>query len=149
MLDMQFINLNGTGGGFDKIGAGPGKFSYAFFKDNDTNQIDPATGQVLNTHAAIRQNFIYEGLPTNPGGPSTATSPSSPARAATRPPPAAATRATTAGRPRCCTNRKSWAAATPSASSTVSAPAPTSASAARATRASAVRPARNTAPTSS
>ena len=68
MLDMQFINLNGTGGGFDKIGAGPGKFSYAFFKDNDTNQINPETGEVLNTNAAIRQNFIYEGLPVNPGG---------------------------------------------------------------------------------
>lgn len=67
MLDMQFINLNGTGGGFDKIGGfGPGKFSYAIFKDNDTNEF--TAGRLTNTKAAIRQNFIYEGLPVNPGG---------------------------------------------------------------------------------
>ncbi|MCU6434037.1 carbohydrate porin [Undibacterium sp. Jales W-56] len=68
MLDLQYINLNGTGGGFDKIGAGPGKFSYALFKDNDTNVIDPVTGKVTSTNAALRQNFIYEGLPVNAGG---------------------------------------------------------------------------------
>lgn len=68
MLDLQYINLNGTGGGLDKIGAGPGKFSYAVFKDNDTNEISPTTGKVVSTNAALRQNFIYEGLPVNPGG---------------------------------------------------------------------------------
>ncbi|WP_219116822.1 carbohydrate porin, partial [Janthinobacterium sp. UMAB-56] len=35
MLDLQYINMNGTGAGLDRIPAGPGKFSYAFFKDND------------------------------------------------------------------------------------------------------------------
>lgn len=68
MLDLQFVNLNGTGGGFDGVKAGPGKFSYAFFKDNDATIIDPTTGLVTNTTAAIRQNFIYEGLPVNEGG---------------------------------------------------------------------------------
>jgi maltoporin len=68
MLDLQYINLNGTGGGIDGIKAGPGKFSYAVFKDNDSNIIDPQTGLVTNTNAAIRQNFIYEGLPVNPNG---------------------------------------------------------------------------------
>lgn len=68
MLDMQYINLNGTGGGIDGVKAGPGKFGYAIFKDNDSNDRDPNTGLVTNTTAALRQNFIYEGLPVNPGG---------------------------------------------------------------------------------
>ena len=57
MLDLQYINLNGTGGGIDKVNAGPGKFSYAIFKDNDI----PET-------AALRQNLVYEGLPVNTNG---------------------------------------------------------------------------------
>lgn len=68
MLDLQYINMNGTGAGFDGVRAGPGKFSYAFFKDNDTNTLDPLTGQVVGTDAAIRQNVIYGDLPVNPGG---------------------------------------------------------------------------------
>ncbi|PRC94971.1 maltoporin [Solimicrobium silvestre] len=67
-LDLQFINLNGTGGGIDGIKAGPGKFSYAMFKDNDTNGLDAATGAVTTSRAGLRQNFLYEGLPVNPGG---------------------------------------------------------------------------------
>ena len=57
MLDLQYINLNGTGAGIDGLKAGPGKFSYAFFKDNDEPEA-----------SAIRHNVIYEGLPVNPGG---------------------------------------------------------------------------------
>lgn len=68
MLDLQYINLNGTGGGFDKIPAGAGKASYAIFKDNDSNVFDATTGKVLSTTAAIRQNFTYEGLPVNING---------------------------------------------------------------------------------
>lgn len=68
MLDLQYINMNGTGAGLDRIQAGPGKFSYAFFKDNDTNTFDPASGRVTGTPSAIRQNFIYGDLPLNPGG---------------------------------------------------------------------------------
>jgi maltoporin len=68
MLDLQYINLNGTGGGIDKVSAGPGKLSYAIFKDNDKNVQDPLTGKVTNTTAAWRHNVIYEGLPVNPGG---------------------------------------------------------------------------------
>lgn len=68
ILDLQYINLNGTGAGLDKIGAGPGKFSYAVFKDNDNNVIDPETRRVITTNAALRQNFVYEGLPVNPDG---------------------------------------------------------------------------------
>jgi len=67
MLDMPYINLNGTGGGFDKIGGfGPGKFNYAIFKDNDDTQF--TAGRLTNTTSAIRQNFLYEGLPVNAGG---------------------------------------------------------------------------------
>ncbi len=67
MLDLQYINMNGTGGGFNQIKAGPGKFSYALFKDNDKNQLNGA-GQVINTTSALRQNFMYEGLPVNDNG---------------------------------------------------------------------------------
>ena len=68
MLDLQYINLNGTGAGLNRIALGPGHFSYAFFKDNDFNDIDPNTGVVTNTSAAIRQNFMYEDIPVNPDG---------------------------------------------------------------------------------
>ncbi|MBV1774582.1 carbohydrate porin [Burkholderiaceae bacterium DAT-1] len=71
-MDLQYINLNGTGGGFDNIGTDlGGKFSYAIFKDNDTNNI---AGTSLNNYSfkssnsAIRNNFLYRGLPVNAGG---------------------------------------------------------------------------------
>ncbi|GGB83936.1 maltoporin [Pseudoduganella buxea] len=67
MLDMQYINMNGTGGGLDKIGLGPGKLSYAVFKDNDTNTTG-AGGAIVNTPAALRQNLLYQDLPVNAGG---------------------------------------------------------------------------------
>ena len=66
ILDLQYINLNGTGAGVDRVQAGPGKFSYALFKDNDTNVV--TDGAVTNSDAAWRQNFIYEGIPTNTDG---------------------------------------------------------------------------------
>jgi maltoporin len=67
MLDMQYINMNGTGGGLDKIPLGAGKFSYAVFKDNDTNATG-AGGAIVNTPSALRQNLLYQDLPVNPGG---------------------------------------------------------------------------------
>ena len=68
MLDFQYINMNGNGAGLDGIKFGPGKYSYGIFKDNDLTVTDPATGLVTSSPAALRQNFLYEGLPTNPGG---------------------------------------------------------------------------------
>ena len=68
MLDLQYINLNGTGVGLDQVKLGPGNFSYALFKDNDVNIIDPVTGKVIDTSAAIRQNFVAQDLPVNPNG---------------------------------------------------------------------------------
>jgi maltoporin len=68
MLDLQYINLNGTGAGINRVAIGPGHASYAFFKDNDFNDIDPNTGVVTNTSAAIRQNFMYEDIPVNANG---------------------------------------------------------------------------------
>lgn len=68
MLDLQYINLNGTGAGIDQVKLGPGHFSYAFFKDNDATIVNPATGTVVNTTAAIRQNFVYQDIPVNPNG---------------------------------------------------------------------------------
>ena len=68
MLDLQYLNLNGTGAGVDRINLGPGKFSYAIFKDNDFNDIDANTGLVTNTQAAIRQSFVYQGIPVNVDG---------------------------------------------------------------------------------
>jgi maltoporin len=68
MLDMQYINMNGTGGGLDKIPFGPGKLSYAVFKDSDINHAAAGSGAIANTPSALRQNLLYEGLPVNPGG---------------------------------------------------------------------------------
>jgi len=68
MLDLQYINLNGNGGGVDNIQAGPGKFSYAILKDNDNASTMNSAGVYTATTAAVRQNFIYKGLPVNPGG---------------------------------------------------------------------------------
>jgi maltoporin len=68
ILDLQYINMNGTGAGIDRYPLGPGKASYAFFKDDDFNARDPVTGAVLDSPSATRQVFIYEGLPTNTNG---------------------------------------------------------------------------------
>lgn len=67
MLDLQYINLNGTGAGIDQFPAGPGKFGYAFFKDNDATANDPVTHAVTTT-AAVRQNFIYQDVAVNSNG---------------------------------------------------------------------------------
>jgi maltoporin len=70
-MDLQYINLNGTGGGIDNIGTPwGGKFSYAIFKDDDTSTY---TGTSLSTafqpsNSAIRNDFLYRDLPVNPGG---------------------------------------------------------------------------------
>lgn len=66
MLDLQYINMNGTGAGIDQFPVGPGKISYAFFKDNDINQTS-ATG-VISAASATRQNLIYGDIPVNPDG---------------------------------------------------------------------------------
>lgn len=63
MLDLQYINFDGTGAGLDQVKAGPGKFSYGFFKDNDTNSTDELGN--VTTKAATRQNFMYQGIPAN------------------------------------------------------------------------------------
>ena len=68
MLDMQYINMNGTGGGVDGYPLGAGKISYAVFKDDDFNKTDPATGRVVDSPSALRQNLVYEGLPVNTNG---------------------------------------------------------------------------------
>ena len=57
MLDLQYINMNGTGGGIDQYKLGPGRISYGFFKDNDK----PG-------NSAIRQNLVYQGIPVNQDG---------------------------------------------------------------------------------
>ncbi|NVE00150.1 carbohydrate porin [Massilia sp. BJB1822] len=68
MLDLFYTNLSGVGGGIDKVKAGPGKFSYAVFKDNDDVVTDTGSGRIVNSTAAVRQNLIYQDLPVNPGG---------------------------------------------------------------------------------
>ena len=68
MLDMQYINMNGTGGGVDGYPLGAGKISYAVFKDDDFNKTDPVTGRVVDSPSALRQNLVYEGLPVNTNG---------------------------------------------------------------------------------
>ena len=66
-MDLQYINLNGTGGGFDSINTAlGGKFSYALFKDNDTNNFVGTA--FTSSESAIRNNLLYRELPVNPGG---------------------------------------------------------------------------------
>lgn len=67
-LDLQYINMNGTGGGVDGYPLGSGKISYAVFKDNDMNDFDPVTKKLVDSKSALRQNIVYEGLAVNPNG---------------------------------------------------------------------------------
>jgi maltoporin len=74
-MDLQYINLNGTGAGFDNIDTPlRGKFSYAIFKDNDSDIFTPsptassAPGTFTASNSAIRNNLLYRGLPVDPGG---------------------------------------------------------------------------------
>jgi maltoporin len=67
MLDLQYINMNGTGAGVDALPLGAGKFSYAIFKDNDLNNVNTVTGKITSG-SAVRQNLVYEGLPVNENG---------------------------------------------------------------------------------
>jgi maltoporin len=57
VLDFKYLHGDGVGAGITGIVAGPGKFSYALFR-NDVNQ----------TVAATRHSFIYEAIPVNPDG---------------------------------------------------------------------------------
>lgn len=57
VLDFKYLHGDGVGGGIAGISAGPGKFSYALFR----NDID-------KTVSATRHSFIYEGIPVNPEG---------------------------------------------------------------------------------
>lgn len=52
------MNGDGVGAGIDGIAAGPGKFSYALFRNDIDNKSTSAT----------RHNFTYDGLAVNPGG---------------------------------------------------------------------------------
>ena len=56
MQDFKYVQMDGVGAGFDKVSAGPGKFSYALFRD------------VIGTDAASRNNFIFSDLAVNAGG---------------------------------------------------------------------------------
>jgi maltoporin len=75
-MDLQYINLNGQGGGFDNIDTGGfGKFSYAIFKDHDSAAFgptasDPNAAATSFTHSpsAWRNDFLLRGIPVNPGG---------------------------------------------------------------------------------
>ncbi|MDE3010613.1 MAG: carbohydrate porin [Pseudomonadota bacterium] len=76
-MDLQYINLNGQGGGIDNIPTSTGgKFSYAIFKDNDsnvfgTNNTIPGTTNLpasTGSNSAIRNDFLLRGIPVNPGG---------------------------------------------------------------------------------
>lgn len=77
MLDLWYVipTYNSTGAGLDQVPLGPGKFSYALFKDNDRNTVrrtaaapGAAGERVTDTSAALRHNFVYQGLPVNRGG---------------------------------------------------------------------------------
>jgi maltoporin len=73
-MDLQYINLNGTGAGFDNIDTPVGgKFSYAVFKDNDTEIFQnpnstPPSGALTASNSAVRNNLLFRGQPLNPSG---------------------------------------------------------------------------------
>lgn len=56
-LAFKYVQMDGIGAGIDGISMGPGKFSYALFR-NDIDQSKSAT----------RHNFIYQDLPVNVEG---------------------------------------------------------------------------------
>ena len=57
VLDFKYVVMDGVGFGIDGASMGPGKFSYALFR-NDLDKKQSAT----------RHNFIYQNLPVNPDG---------------------------------------------------------------------------------
>lgn len=57
VLDFKYLHGDGVGAGVSGVGVGPGKFSYALFR----NDVD-------KTVAATRHSFIYEGIPSNANG---------------------------------------------------------------------------------
>ncbi len=57
VLDFKYIVMDGEGAGIDSIPMGPGKFSYALFR-NDVNKSLPA----------MRHTFTYQDLPVNLDG---------------------------------------------------------------------------------
>ena len=57
VLDFKYLHGDGVGAGIAGVAVGPGKFSYALFR----NDIDKSV-------AATRHSFIYEGVPVNEGG---------------------------------------------------------------------------------
>jgi maltoporin len=54
--DFKYVVMDGKGAGIDGVALGPGKFSYAVFRDKAPHQ-----------PAAIRHSFIYQDLPANRG----------------------------------------------------------------------------------
>lgn len=71
-MDLQYINLNGTGAGFDNIQTHflSSRFSYAIFKDDDTLNSTTTTPSTVtkDSNSVIRNNLLLRGLAVNPGG---------------------------------------------------------------------------------
>ncbi|MBC7860611.1 MAG: carbohydrate porin [Burkholderiaceae bacterium] len=57
IIDYKYIQGDGIGAGVEGVAAGPGKFSYALMRNNDTKASD-----------ATRHILTYQDLPTNPNG---------------------------------------------------------------------------------
>lgn len=60
-IDYKWLHSDGVGAGVNGFPLGPGKFSYALFRD------DKMIGNARQT-SATRQNFTYEALRVNPNG---------------------------------------------------------------------------------
>lgn len=58
MIDFKYLHGDGIGAGMDGLPLGPGKFSYALFRNDIDNKSTSAT----------RHNFTYDGLAVNPNG---------------------------------------------------------------------------------
>src|SRR5450830_500976 len=103
MLDLQYINLNGTGAGIDQVQAGPGKFSYAFFKDNDI--VEQAANGTLHSASAPAPAWAA------PAATASAL-PAAPCSAPTSPAPACSTTWRSSRAPTSAWNSSPWRSAT-------------------------------------
>jgi maltoporin len=66
VVDTQMVGMDGVGAGIDGIPVGPGKFSYAFMRDDN---LDPgSTTVVTGSSSATRHQFLYHDVPVNVNG---------------------------------------------------------------------------------
>jgi len=72
-IDYKWLHSDGVGAGIEGFPLGPGRFSYALFRDDKLdekveNRLDNRPMANARHTSATRQNFTYEGVEVNPDG---------------------------------------------------------------------------------